>query len=89
MSFLRTAPEHLVPTDRSAPRHGLLVVLAVALVARILYWVLVTPDYSPDSDAAQYFDLARNIVNGRGYAMTFPQLELHPTAFRPPSKRPR
>jgi len=73
-----------VPTDRSAPRHGLLVVLAVALVARILYWVLVTPDYSPDSDAAQYFDLARNIVNGHGYAMTFPQLELHPTAFRPP-----
>jgi 4-amino-4-deoxy-L-arabinose transferase-like glycosyltransferase len=60
------------------------VVLAVALVARILYWVLVTPDYSPDSDAAQYFDLARNIVNGHGYAMTFPQLELHPTAFRPP-----
>ena len=59
-------------------------VLAVALVARILYWVLVTPDYSPDSDAAQYFDLARNIVNGHGYAMTFPQLELHPTAFRPP-----
>ena len=73
-----------MPTDRSAPRHGLLVVLAVALVARILYWVLVTPDYSPDSDAAQYFDLARNIVNGHGYAMTFPQLELHPTAFRPP-----
>ena len=53
-------------------------------MARVVYWVLVTPDYSPDSDAAQYFDLARNIVNGRGYAMTFPQLELHPTAFRPP-----
>jgi 4-amino-4-deoxy-L-arabinose transferase-like glycosyltransferase len=62
----------------------LIVVLAVALMARVVYWVLVTPDYSPDSDAAQYFDLARNIVNGRGYAMTFPQLELHPTAFRPP-----
>ena len=62
----------------------LIVVLAVALMARVVYWVLVTPDYSPDSDAAQYFDLARNIVNGHGYAMTFPQLELHPTAFRPP-----
>jgi 4-amino-4-deoxy-L-arabinose transferase-like glycosyltransferase len=59
-------------------------VLAVALVARVLYWVLITPTYSPDSDAAQYVDLARNIINGRGYAMSFPQLEIHPTAFRPP-----
>ena len=65
-------------------RRDLLIVLVVALLARLGYWVFVTPDYSPDSDAAQYFDLARNIVNGHGYAMTFPQLELHPTAFRPP-----
>ena len=65
-------------------RRDLLIVLVVALLARLGYWVFITPDYSPDSDAAQYFDLARNIVNGHGYAMTFPQLELHPTAFRPP-----
>jgi len=65
-------------------RRDLLIVLAVALLARVSYWVLVTPSYSPESDAAQYVDLARNIVNGHGYAMTFPQLELHPTAFRPP-----
>ncbi len=65
-------------------RRDLLIVLVVALLARLGYWVFITPDYSPNSDAAQYFDLARNIVNGHGYAMTFPQLELHPTAFRPP-----
>lgn len=65
-------------------RRDLLVVLSVALVARVAYWVLITPDYSPVSDDAQYVDLARNIINGRGYAMTFPELELHPTAFRPP-----
>lgn len=78
--------------DAVAPRRAslltdardLVIVLTTALLARIGYWVLVTPDYSPDSDAAQYVDLARNIVNGHGYAMTFPQLELHPTAFRPP-----
>lgn len=70
--------------SRLAHRRDLLIVLVVAFLARLGYWVFITPDYSPDSDAAQYFDLARNIVNGHGYAMTFPQLELHPTAFRPP-----
>ena len=69
---------------RLSDRRDLIIVLVVALVARILYWVLVTPTYSPESDAAQYVDLARNIINGRGYSMTFPQLEVHPTAFRPP-----
>lgn len=62
----------------------LLAVLGVALVARVVYWVLVTPNYTPESDAAQYVDLARNIAAGRGYAMLFPQLEVHATAFRPP-----
>ena len=70
--------------SRLSARRDLWVVLVVALLARVLYWVLVTPSYSPDSDAAQYVDLARNIINGRGYSMLFPQLEVHPTAFRPP-----
>jgi len=74
----------VVLRSRLAHRRDLLIVLVVAFLARLGYWVFITPDYSPDSDAAQYFDLARNIVNGHGYAMTFPQLELHPTAFRPP-----
>lgn len=59
-------------------------VLAVALVARLAYWVLATPDYVPISDAGHYFDLARNVAEGKGLVHTFPQLENHPTAFRPP-----
>jgi 4-amino-4-deoxy-L-arabinose transferase-like glycosyltransferase len=65
-------------------RRDLLIVLAVALVARVGYWVFVTPSYVPESDAAQYQDLARYILRGEGYTQLFPQLAPHPTAFRPP-----
>jgi len=53
-------------------------------VARVLYWILVTPNYTPDSDAAQYQVLAENLADGRGYSLLFPGLVMHPTAFRPP-----
>lgn len=83
---------HDVPaTDRWArarsawPRYrSLAVVVAVALAARILYWLLVTPAYTPFSDAFQYRNLASNVAAGRGFVSVFPQMVEHPTAFRPP-----
>jgi 4-amino-4-deoxy-L-arabinose transferase-like glycosyltransferase len=64
--------------------HAELGVIVVALVARLGYWALVTPRYVPDSDAQQYQEIAHNFATGRGFDMVFPQLALHPTAFRPP-----
>jgi hypothetical protein len=61
-----------------------IVVVLVALVVRIAYWRLAIPDYRPRSDAAHYYDIGRAMANGDGFAHTFPQLHLHPTAFRPP-----
>ena len=58
--------------------------VAVALIARALYWWLVTPEWIPRSDADQYLQIARNLADGDGYSLIFPQLELHATAFRPP-----
>lgn len=57
---------------------------AGALVVRLLYWMLVLPDWVPRSDADQYVQLARNLADGSGFALQYPQLEVHPTAFRPP-----
>jgi hypothetical protein len=65
-------------------RTATLVVLGAALVARLAYWRFAVPDYAPISDDAQYLELATNIVEGNGFSLIFPQLELHPTAFRPP-----
>ena len=56
----------------------------VGAIARILYWILVTPNWVPNSDADQYLQIARNLAAGDGYSLVFPQLELHATAFRPP-----
>ena len=75
---------HRALTRRLAELRDLWIVLAVALVARVLYWILITPDYVPQSDAAQYQDLARHILRGEGFSQLFPQLYPHPTAFRPP-----
>lgn len=57
----------------------------VGLFARLLYWRFVTPNWTPNSDADQYLQIARNLANGDGYSLIFPQLELHATAFRPPA----
>jgi hypothetical protein len=57
----------------------------LALVVRAAYWALLTADRPLSSDAGQYHDIATNIANGHGFADTFPQLELHATAFRPPA----
>jgi len=55
-----------------------------ALAVRLLYWAFVHPGWIPDSDADQYVQLARNLAGGRGFSLQYPQLEVHPTAFRPP-----
>jgi 4-amino-4-deoxy-L-arabinose transferase-like glycosyltransferase len=70
--------------DRLASLRELLIVLGVALATRLGYWILITPSYVPESDAAQYQDLARYLLRGEGYSQLFPQLYPHPTAFRPP-----
>jgi len=61
-----------------------IVPIAVGLLVRILYWVVVTPNWTPRSDARQYVDLARSLAAGDGFAARYPGTSLHPTAFRPP-----
>lgn len=58
--------------------------MSAGLVVRILYLLVVVDDRAPLSDADQYLDIARNVARGRGMAMQWPQLHVHPTAFRPP-----
>lgn len=55
-----------------------------ALVVRLLHWALLHPDWLPQGDADQYVQLARNLADGLGFALQYPQMEVHPTAFRPP-----
>lgn len=69
---------------RAVSRRDLAVVYALAVVVRIVYWVVVTPDWVPASDADQYLLLARSLGDGGGFSLRYPQLELHATAFRPP-----
>ncbi len=57
---------------------------AAAVLVRVTYWVLVTPNYVPDNDAGQYREIAVNLTDGRGFSTIFPQFHLHTTAFRPP-----
>lgn len=61
-----------------------LVVVVVAVVTRITYWVVVTPTWTPVADADQYVRLARSLADGSGFQLVYPQMEPHPTAFRPP-----
>ncbi len=56
----------------------------VALAVRILYVVLVLPDYAPVSDALHYHSLAAAVGDGRGMVHPFPLGYPHATAFRPP-----
>jgi hypothetical protein len=58
--------------------------VAVAVVARVAYWQLAIPGYHPMSDAGQYSELAWNVAHGKGLAMNFPAITLHQSAFRPP-----
>lgn len=73
--------------DRSfawGPRWATTAAVAVlGLVVRLLY--LSTKASEPlTSDAGQYHEIATNLAEGRGFSHTFPQFDLHATAFRPP-----
>lgn len=70
--------------DSAPPRRIAAAVGLLALIVRLAFWGLITPDRALVSDAAQYDFLARNLAEGRGFVDTFPQLVVHPTAFRPP-----
>lgn len=61
-----------------------LVVGVIAFVVRAIYWAALLHHYQPISDANQYNQLALNLVHGHGFSDTFPQLAVHPTAWRPP-----
>lgn len=75
------APTVVPPLVR---RWGLAGTVLVALVARLWYWVRLTPGYTPRSDAAHYHEIAFRVADGFGVAHQYPQLFDHPTAFRPP-----
>ncbi|MCU0311718.1 MAG: glycosyltransferase family 39 protein [Acidimicrobiales bacterium] len=64
---------------------SLIAVVAVAGVARAAYGAFVIRSYQPNSDAFQYYDLARNIGDGLGFSMSFSWVTVGPTAFRPPA----
>lgn len=71
--------------DRASDRTTIAAVALLGLVVRIVYWAGFTADRPLLSDAGQYHFLASNIAEGRGFVDTFPQFELHATAFRPPA----
>jgi Dolichyl-phosphate-mannose-protein mannosyltransferase len=76
-----------VPLREQHPRRVWITYTTVALVAlttRLAYW-FTTRDAPLSSDAGTYHELATNLVEGRGFSHTFPQVILHPTAFRPPA----
>lgn len=78
------APEATIRTAMRVSRRDLAIVYALAVAVRVAYWVIVTPDWVPASDADQYLLLARSLGDGEGFSLRYPQLELHATAFRPP-----
>ena len=66
---------------RGRPGTALAVILAVALVVRVAV-VLLTPDYEPLFDAADYDSRAASVVSGDGFGPS--ALGPGPSAFRPP-----
>jgi 4-amino-4-deoxy-L-arabinose transferase-like glycosyltransferase len=65
-------------------RYGLAAVVAVGLLARLFYWIRLSPDYVPERDAVHYHEIATRVADGLGLTHQFPQIYMHPTAFRPP-----
>lgn len=58
-------------------------VLSVALMTRGAYLAVLRGE-PLRSDALQYSELAQAIRAGKGFAMVWPQVDMHATAFRPP-----
>ena len=66
---------------------GLVAIGAVALVARVLFVVVVDPTVPPMGDASTYHLLAQNLADGQGYIRPFDSAilgEMRPTAEFPP-----
>lgn len=80
LSFVRRA----LRAEPERPLPWLLAVSLVAVGVRILYVVIVLPDYAPASDALHYHSLAAAVGDGRGMVHRFPFGYPHATAFRPP-----
>jgi 4-amino-4-deoxy-L-arabinose transferase-like glycosyltransferase len=57
---------------------------AIAVAARVVFVALFLRDYTPKSDAANYFELAQALSRGRGFVATIPFEYVHATAERPP-----
>lgn len=87
------SPRAVVERVRSAIRtslrqqrtHDVVVLLLLGLAVRLTYLLVVIGGRRPRSDADQYLDIARHIAAGDGFSMQWPQLAVHPTAFRPPA----
>jgi hypothetical protein len=62
----------------------LVVLGAAALAVRVVYVLVVLPDYAPVSDAHHYHTMAEAVANGRGLSHSFPFGFEHPTGWRPP-----
>lgn len=76
----------LADEPRSPRPHTVAPVVGLAVLAaviRIGYW-LSTRDAPLASDAFQYHQIATNVATGRGVSDTFPSIEIHATAYRPP-----
>jgi 4-amino-4-deoxy-L-arabinose transferase-like glycosyltransferase len=59
-------------------------ILLVALGLRVAYLAFGTGSRPLESDANQYYEIARNLALGHGFSMHYPGLFVHETAFRPP-----
>lgn len=59
-------------------------VFMTALLVRVAYWSLILPGWTPRGDDLQYWLLSGSLADGQGFGLVFPQLDHHPTAFRPP-----
>ena len=55
-----------------------------ALAVRVAYLLAIVDGRPAQSDAYQYLDIARHVGAGDGFAMQWPQVSVHATAFRPP-----
>lgn len=81
---VRPLPRVRARTRRTVTDVPVMAVGAVALALRLAYLLAFTASERLSSDAVQYSYLATNLAHGRGYVDVYPQLALHPTAFRPP-----
>jgi 4-amino-4-deoxy-L-arabinose transferase-like glycosyltransferase len=70
-------------SSRSTTAWTVAALAGLAAVARIAYW-LSTREDPLGADALQYHLIGANVADGKGISDTFPAIELHATAFRPP-----